>query len=245
MKKPYEILFEDDHLVIVNKAAGLLTIPDRYQHDKANLSGLMAARYGEIFIVHRLDRETSGAIMFAKDAETHKKLSAMFESGEINKYYLAILQGVPPLDEGLVETFIVPSETVKGKMMVYKKGKPSKTGFRVKENYDNKYSFVELKLFTGRTHQIRVHMEYLGNPLLVDYLYSKTSEFKLSQIKRRKFRLGKNEEERPLISRHTLHSSKVSFTHPITKESIEVEAPLPKDMRAVLNQMRKIVGVVE
>lgn len=245
MRRPYETLYEDEHLIIVNKSPGLLTIPDRYQHDKENLSGLLAEKFGEIFIVHRLDRETSGVIMFAKNAAMHKQLSTLFESGDIDKRYMAILKGSPAIDEGIVETHIAPSEHVKGKMIVFKKGKWSKTGFRIKENYSDKFSLVELKLFTGRTHQIRVHMEYLGNPLLVDRLYTGVEAFYLSEIKKRKYRSSADHEERPLIARHSLHASSVSFSHPITKETIEVEAALPKDMRAVITQMRKVIGLVE
>lgn len=242
MKRDHEIVFEDDHIVVINKAAGLLTIPDRYQHDKRNLSSLMIERYGEIFVVHRIDRETSGLIMFAKDADTHKALSESFEENKIDKTYLAIVHGTPNPTENRIETFLVKSETERSKIIVFKKGKWSITDYKVLESYDHKYSLVEVKILTGRTHQIRVHMQHIGNPLLVDSKYSGKEEFKLSEIKKRKFRLQKNEIERPLISRHTLHAAKLGFNHPITGERMDFEAPLPKDMKAVINQMRKVIG---
>lgn len=244
MKRDHEIVYEDDNIVVVNKAAGLLTIPDRYQHDKRNLSSLMIDRYGEIFVVHRIDRETSGLIMFAKDADTHKSLSEAFEENKIDKTYLAIVQGCPRPAENRIETFLVKSETERSKIIVFKKGKWSVTDYKVLENYDNKYSLVEVKILTGRTHQIRVHMKHIGNPLLVDSKYSDKEEFKLSEIKKRKFRLQKDEIERPLISRHSLHAMKLGFEHPATGERMDFEVPLPKDMKAVVNQMRKVVGVV-
>ena len=244
MKKDHEIVFEDDHIVVVNKSAGLLTIPDRYQHDKRNLSSLMIERYGEIFVVHRIDRETSGLIMFAKNGEAHKELSEAFIERKIQKTYLAIVQGTPTPLEDRIETFLVKSETERSKIIVFKKGKWSITDYKVLESYDRKYSLVEVKILTGRTHQIRVHMKHIGNPLLVDSKYSNKEEFKLSEIKRRKFRLGKDQEERPLITRHTLHSAKLEFDHPITGEHMDFDIPLPKDMKAVVNQMRKVVGIV-
>ena len=244
MKKDHEIIFEDDYLVVINKSAGLLTIPDRYQHDKRNLSSLMIKAYGEIFVVHRIDRETSGLIIFAKDAQTHKSLSEAFEENKIDKTYLALVQGTPKPLENRIETFLVKSETERSKIIVFKKGKWSITDYKVLESYDKKYSLVEVKILTGRTHQIRVHMQHIGNPLLVDSKYSNKDEFKLSEIKKRKFRLQKNEEERPLITRHTLHAAKIGFTHPSTGERMDFEVPLPKDMKAVVNQMRKVIGVV-
>ena len=245
MKKDHEIVFEDDHIVVVNKSAGLLTIPDRYQHDKRNLSSLMIERYGEIFVVHRIDRETSGLIMFAKNAEAHKALSEAFEATKIDKTYLAIVQGTPTPAENRIETFLVKSETERSKIIVFKKGKWAITDYKVLESYDRKYSLVEVKILTGRTHQIRVHMKHIGNPLLVDSKYSNKEEFMLSEIKRRKFRLQKDEVERPLINRHTLHAAKLGFDHPITGERMNFELALPKDMKAVVNQMRKVVGVSE
>ena len=245
MKKDHEIVFEDDHIVVVNKSAGLLTIPDRYQHDKRNLSSLMIERYGEIFVVHRIDRETSGLIMFAKNAEAHKALSEAFGERKIHKTYLAIVQGTPTPLEDRIETFLVKSETERSKIIVFKKGKWSITDYKVLESYDRKYSLVEVIILTGRTHQIRVHMKHIGNPLLVDSKYNNKEEFKLSEIKRRKFRLGKDQEERPLITRHTLHAATLGFDHPITGEHMDFHIPLPKDMKAVVNQMRKVVGIVE
>ena len=245
MKKDHEIVFEDDHIVVVNKSAGLLTIPDRYQHDKRNLSSLMIERYGEIFVVHRIDRETSGLIMFAKNAEAHKELSEAFSERKIQKTYLAIVQGTPTPLEDRIETFLVKSETERSKIIVFKKGKWSITDYKVLESYDRKYSLVEVIILTGRTHQIRVHMKHIGNPLLVDSKYNNKEEFKLSEIKKRKFRLGKDQEERPLITRHTLHAATLGFDHPITGEHMDFHIPLPKDMKAVVNQMRKVVGIVE
>lgn len=242
MKKDHEIIYEDQQIVIVNKAAGLLTIPDRYQHDKRNLFAIIQNIYEQIYIVHRIDRETSGLVIFAKDADTHRLLSMAFEEGKIHKTYMAIVRGQPNPLKDRIETYLTQSETVKGKIIVFKKGKHSITEYEVLESYNKKYSLVKVNILTGRTHQIRVHMQYIGHPLLVDTKYGGAESFKLSEIKKRKFRLGKEQEERPLLDRHSLHAAGLSFDHPITGKNIELEVPVPKDMKAVIYQMRKILG---
>ena len=119
----------------------------------------MIERYGEIFVVHRIDRETSGLIMFAKNSEAHKELSEAFGERKIHKTYLAIVQGTPTPLEGRIETFLVKSETERSKIIVFKKGKWSITDYKVLESYDRKYSLVEVIILTGRTHQIRCTYE--------------------------------------------------------------------------------------
>lgn len=217
MKKDYDILYEDDYLVVAYKDAGLLTIPDRYQHDKRNLASIMRELYGEIFIVHRIDRDTSGIILFAKDPDTHKALSQAFEDHQVDKTYLAIVIGTPEPTEGRIENFLAKSETVRDKIVVFKRGKLAITDYKVLESYDKKYCLVEVKILTGRTHQIRVHMAHIGHPLLVDNKYGKADSFSLSEIKRKKYNRKNDIEEKPLISRHTLHAAEISFTHPITQ----------------------------
>ena len=243
MKRDHEIIYQDDHIIVVNKAAGLLTIPDRYQHDKRNLYTILLQQHKEVYIVHRIDKETSGMILFAKDAETHKTLSQAFENHKIKKNYLAIVSGVPIPKEARIETFLTKSENVRDKIIVFKKGKLSITDYKVLESYGTKYALVDVQILTGRTHQIRVHMKHISHPLMVDSKYGYAEEFKLSEIKKRKYNRSSDREERPLISRHTLHAHTLSFEHPSTGEYMTFEAPLPKDMKAVINQCRKVLGV--
>lgn len=244
MRRGYKILYQDDHLLVVNKAAGLLSIPDRYQHDKKNLQSLIKQKFGEAYLVHRIDRDTSGLMIFALNEEVHRELSLAFENRKVQKIYNALVLGVPNPPEGRIDTLITNSEAAKNKMIVYKKGKRSITDYRLIEHYGHRYSLLEINILTGRTHQIRVHMQHIGHPLMVDPLYGKASTFKLSEIKKRNYRLAKFEEEKPLLSRHTLHARRLSFIHPVTQQKLSVEADLPKDMKAVINQCRKILGTV-
>jgi 23S rRNA pseudouridine1911/1915/1917 synthase len=237
-----EILFEDAYMIAVNKPAGVLSIPDRFNADIPNLVSQLKKVYPEILPVHRLDKFTTGINLFAKDPESHKALSAIFESRDIEKYYHAIVDGTPQPESGRIDVPLAESTVTRGKMLVHQRGKPSVTDYKIIKSYRN-FSHIYLRIFTGRMHQIRVHMQYLGNPLIVDTLYGNRDAFFLSEIKHKKFNLGKFDEERPLLSRQPLHASRLVFDHPFTEHKVEIEAPLPKDMQAVLTQMDKWIKV--
>jgi len=231
------VLYEDKNLVVLDKPAPFLTIPDMYNHAENNLAALLRNKFNDIFVVHRLDRETSGVILFAKDAESHKKLCTSFEDRLVRKKYLAIVNGTPKETTGIIELAIDENPKGKGGMIISKKGKDSVTEFSVLESLGN-FSLVEASPLTGRTHQIRVHLHAIGHPLAVDSVYGTRKELYLSEIKR-KFKHAKDTEEKPLISRCTLHSASLTFPHPVSGEMITIEAPLPKDMNALLSQLRK------
>lgn len=236
-KKDYTVLLEDEHLIIVDKRSNLLTIPDRYRVDIPNLYHLLQAKYGEIYTVHRLDKGTSGVIVFAKNKEVHRLLSLQFQAREPLKRYYAIVKGVPYESAGVIDVGLSPNK--EGGMHVdVKRGKPSVTEYRVVENF-TQFALIEAVILTGRTHQIRIHFKHLGHPLAVDALYANKEELYLSEIKRKRFNLKKNTDERPLLTRVPLHAHSLRFKHPITKEMIEVNSEVPKDMRATLNQLRK------
>jgi len=237
IKNTFTILFEDDNIVAVNKPSGLLTVPDRFDQNIPSLKNQLRDKYGVIFVIHRLDRDTSGLLLFAKNEIAHKFYSAAFEQREIEKKYLGIVYGFFTNPEGTINKPIAPHFKVEGKMMVDKKGKPSVTHYKVIEKY-NFYSFAEFEIETGRTHQIRVHLQDHGNPIVCDELYSNNEPIFLSKIKK-KFNLSKNElEERPLLQRLALHSHYLSFTNQDGK-LCSIEAPMPKDMQACLQQLRK------
>lgn len=238
MKDTPTILFEDDDLIILNKPAHYLTIPDRFVLEKPNLTGFLKNRLGDVFIVHRLDKETSGVIIFAKNAAAHRNLSMQFEARTVDKIYLALVEGNVHQEEGEINQPIANNMRDSGKMVIAKRGKTSLTLYKVAERFKN-YTLVEANIKTGRTHQVRVHFESAGYPLAVDALYGRKKEFLLSQVKMKKYQRGKKEEERPLMSRTTLHAKTLSFDHPTTLERMTFEAELPKDFRAVLNQLRK------
>jgi len=232
------IVYQDDDLVALNKPSGLLSVPDRFDEQLPSLKKMLKDEFGEIFVIHRLDRDTSGLILFARNADAHRYYSGIFEERKVEKTYLGLVHGVLPQREGTIDKPIAPHFTIKGKMMVYRKGKNSITHFSVIEAF-GLYSLVELRIETGRTHQIRVHMQDMGHPIVCDALYGTEEPVLLSRIKRN-YKLSKQEEEeRPLLNRLALHSWKLGFTDTHDK-SISLEAELPKDMAAVLQQLRKV-----
>ncbi len=230
-------MHEDNHLLLVSKPSGLLTIPDRYDADKPNLYRLLQARYGEIYTVHRLDRETSGILAFAKTEAAHRILSRQFQERSVEKRYYALLDGVLPNDAGKIDRPIAPHPTISGKMIATAKGKPSLTHYKVVERFKH-YTLVEADIKTGRTHQIRVHFAAIGHPLAVDDMYGRSDAFFLSKIKKN-YRTGKDREERPLMSRSSLHAYQLCLQHPSTQERQCYKADLPKDFSATLQQLRK------
>jgi len=240
MKNSPSILFQDDDIIVVNKPAEFLSIPDRFIAEKPSLVSFLKNEkdQDEVFVVHRLDRETSGVIIFAKNKEAHRDLSMQFENRTVNKIYLVLVEGNVHKEEGEIAQPIANNMRDAGRMIVAKRGKPSLTLYKVVERFKN-YTLLEANIKTGRTHQVRVHFESIGYPLAVDELYGRKKAFLLSEIKLKKYRRGKNTEERPLMSRTTLHAFQLTFTHPTTKEEMTFKTELPKDFRAVLNQLRK------
>jgi 23S rRNA pseudouridine955/2504/2580 synthase/23S rRNA pseudouridine1911/1915/1917 synthase len=235
----YEIIHDNDAFVAVNKPAGMLSIPDRAGHE-LSLKQLLKERYGNIFTVHRLDKGTSGIIVFAKDETSHKELSQKFEGRDVQKYYLGLVQGKPINDKGTIDIPIAEHPGKVTKMMTNAKGKPSVTDYELLETFGT-YSWMQFQIHTGRTHQIRVHMQYIGNPIACDDLYGKAEPILLSFIKGKKFKLSNNElEERPMLSRLALHSSRLLFE--LNGEQFNLEAEVPKDLRATLQQLRKWKG---
>lgn len=237
MKIRPTIVHEDDDLIIVNKPPHLLTIPDRYDPTKPNLYHWLNERYGKVFVVHRLDRETSGILCFAKNEVAHKNLSQQFEGRNTQKIYYVLVEGAPQ-DSGIINKPIAKSMTTTGRMVISDRGKESVTHYEVVERFKN-YTLLTADIKTGRTHQIRIHFESMGYPLAVDKIYGRKEAFILSEIKLRKYRLGKDQEERPLMSRTTLHAYQLTIDHPSTGERINFTADLPKDFAAVVKQLQK------
>ena len=235
MIKP-DILFENDTFIALNKPAGVLSIPDREGKDPS-LKSLLKEKYGNIFTVHRLDRDTSGVIVFAKDEATHKYFSKIFEERAVEKIYQGIVQGTPPEQKGSIDLPISEHPSKPGLMTIHRHGKASLTDYEVIETA-GPYSLLQFNLHTGRTHQIRVHMQALGHPIACDELYGDGKPILLSSIKRN-YKLSKVEEhERPILARLALHSQLLHFQDS-NGDFHTIEAPLPKDMRALLQQLRK------
>jgi 23S rRNA pseudouridine1911/1915/1917 synthase len=232
------IIFENEDFVAINKPSGLLSIPDREGKD-LSLKTVLKIKFGEIFTVHRLDRDTSGIVVFALNEAMHKHLSQQFEGRETRKLYNGLVLGKPATEEGVVNEPIAEHPTKRGVMTVWRKGKESITEYKVLESYRH-YSWMQFNILTGRTHQIRVHMKHLGNPIVCDPVYGDGKPVFISQIKN-KFKLSQDElEERPILNRLALHSAHLTFKD-MKGNAIELEAPLPKDLRATINQLGKQV----
>ncbi len=238
MKTQIEIIYEDEDVVVVNKPPLVLTIPDRYAPEKFNLVHWLNERYGNIFVVHRLDKETSGILIFARNEAAHKALSQQFEERTVEKIYFTLVEGKVHEEEGIIDKPIAPHPVHPEKMIIAAHGKPSVTHYKAVEYFKN-YTFVEANIKTGRTHQIRVHFQSLGYPLAVDALYGRKEAFMLSDVKLGKYKLGKGQTEHPLMTRSSLHAGRLTFKHPSTGEIMSFEAPLPKDFAAVMQQLRK------
>ena len=233
-----DILYEDEHIVVLSKPAGLLTIPDR-AGNKDSLLGALQNRYGVVFTVHRLDRETSGVLCFARNESAHRHLSMQFEHHTTDKFYYALVDGELHHEEGEIDKPIGEHPVIPGKMIISNQGKPSLTFYRVLERF-KRYTLAEALIKTGRTHQIRVHFQSIGYPLAVDALYGRRSRFLLSEIKGKSYKTGKfSEEERPLMERTSLHAARLRLDHPVTGELMEFISELPKDFQAILTQLRK------
>jgi len=243
-KQVIEILYEDEHLIVANKPPGLLVIPDRYNPLIPNLKSILLNRLqkqvpeGKIFVVHRIDSHTSGLVLFAKMAEMHRALNQLFEKGEIEKIYLGVVSGSPPEEEGIIDLPIRTHPTRKRLMQVHRSGKPAITHYKVLEKFQH-FCLLQLSPKTGRTHQIRVHLQAIGCPLAVDPLYGTARELSLANIKRNYIKKIEEVESSSLIRRLTLHAHQLSFENPLTGEQMQFEAPPPRDFRALLKMLKK------
>ena len=240
---PDILIFECDDFIVLNKPSGLLSIPDR-EGKEISLKKILQEKYKEIFTVHRLDKGTSGLIIFAKNETAHKFLSLQFvpmdfagENRNIEKNYFGLIIGSPLRKQGAIDSPIMEHPVKKGLMIVNRKGKASLTDYEVLEEFGI-YSWMRFRIHTGRTHQIRVHMKDLGHPVVCDELYGDGKPVLLSAIKHN-FKLSRNEEEeRPILNRLALHAYQLKFTGPDNQRH-EFEAPIPKDLRATLQQLSK------
>ncbi len=232
-----EIVFIDDDLIAVNKPSGWLSIADRHDHELISVKSWLESKGDKVFIIHRIDKDTSGLIVFAKNAEAHKYYNTLFQTRNLEKTYYGMTLGAFGQVAGTCDQPIEEHPTIAGKMRVGRKGKPAITHYQVEQRFKG-YTWVRFKIETGRTHQIRVHMHNIGHPLVCDPIYGNGEVIKLSSFKK-KFNLSKKEEEeRPLLSRLALHAFALSFIDRKGNQ-VELQAPLSKDLDASLKQMSK------
>lgn len=242
------ILFEDDRLVAIAKPAGLASIPGRDGSDSAFerlARQLGLPRTGEadprLRLVHRLDKDTSGVLLFARDRDAQRHLSHQFQNNTVEKEYLALVHGRPREQAGEIDAAIGVDPYHKRRMAVLRFGRRALTHWKLEQGYRHA---ALLRVFpkTGKTHQIRVHLKHIGHPLLVDPIYNPPAPghpigLFVSSYKRG-YRPTRGQDERPLIDRLTLHAEKLRFVHPDGR-AIEIACEPPKDLRAALNSLGK------
>ncbi len=223
---PVDIIYEDDDIIVVNKPKGMVVHPANGNPDGTLVNAIMAICKdslsgigGEIRpgIVHRLDKDTSGLLIIAKNDEAHVNVSEQIKNHEVKKTYIALVRGIIKENEATIDMPIGRSTSDRKKMAVNKKGKNAITHIKVLKRYD-KYTLVEVNIETGRTHQIRVHLSYIGYPIIGDATYSN----------------GKNEFN---VQGQCLHAKKLEFVHPITGKKMELEAPLPQYFQEIINTL--------
>jgi 23S rRNA pseudouridine955/2504/2580 synthase len=229
------ILREDDHFIVINKPYGVPTLDDRDQTVKGILR--LAKEYSaDAQVCHRLDKETSGILVIAKNPEAYRHMSMQFEHREVNKVYHALVTGLADLKETEIDMPLHATNT--GVVHIDReKGKEAQTIFNTLEVF-KKHTLVQCEPVTGRMHQIRVHLAYLKFPIVADHLYGGQDVY-LSQLKK-KFNLKTETDELPLIRRVALHAFSIGFFH-LDGTPVYTEAPYPKDMEALLKQLRKTV----
>ncbi len=233
------ILAEQPDWVVIDKPSGVLSVPDRLGKERS-LKTWLIERYGSIYPVHRIDRDTSGLILFARTPEAQQYLSAQFEQRQTEKIYLGFVVGCPMLVTGSIEAPIAEHPARNGTMIIHRNGKAAHTNYQMIDRFTG-YALVQFQILTGRTHQIRIHARELGHPIVCDPIYGDSKPFLLSSLKK-KYNLSKQVlEERPLLSRLGLHAYQLKFQG-MDGKPVELEAPLHKDMRAMLQQLRKHQG---
>ena len=241
---PLEILYRDDHLVVINKPPGMVVHPAR-GHWSGTLASALQFHFGSTLsttgglsrpgIVHRLDRDTSGVILVARDDQAHSKLAKQFAARSIEKEYFALVAGCPLRDRDYIDCPIGFHPHVREKMAIrhdHAESRPAQTFYEVLERFDG---FAALKLLpkTGRTHQIRVHLNHIGCPVLCDRQYGGRARITRGEIRRDRT------DELVLLDRQALHARRLRFNHPATGQPMEVQAPLAGDIAAVLDALRQ------
>jgi RluA family pseudouridine synthase len=246
------IVFEDEHLLALNKPSGLLSSPDRYDPNRPNLMKLLHAGIADskpwakersltyLMNAHRLDFETSGVILLAKSKPILVELANLFGSEKPIKSYSALVRGCPTTDQFQVDAKLGPHPVKVGLIRVDPRhGKRAQTTFEVRERFEG-WTLLACKPSTGRTHQIRAHLRHAGLPIVGDSLYGGKPLW-LSRLKQ-DYHLKRDREERPLMGRVALHAEELTLSHPVTGQLLTIQAPCPKDFTVALKYLRRFAG---
>lgn len=228
------ILFEDDDIVVINKPPGVSSLQERNQPE-TGLSEMAKRKYGDIFICHRLDKHTTGAMIFAKNAEAHRDISIQFEKRKVEKRYHTIIKGCRELDEFLID---LPLGPLKNGIVRpdFTNGKHAITVVSSLKLFQ-RYTLLDCVPLTGRSHQIRVHLASMNCPIIGDRLYG-GEDLNLSKLKRG-YRFSKEVLERPLNDGYLLHSKILAIDHPLSKERLRFEAPYLKNFQVSIDLLEK------
>lgn len=237
----YSVIYSDEDIVVLNKRSGILIAADRYNPEAPRLDLLAEKEFGKLYAVHRIDKDTSGLIVYARNLEAQRNISMQFENRKVNKVYHALVYGHPLWEDLTVNLALQPDGDARHRTVANKKyGKPSVTDFHLMGIY-GPYSWIEARPKTGRTHQIRVHLAENGLSIVCDPLYSGNQKpIRLSEFKKKWN--GDEFEERPLLSRLALHAYSIEFIHPKSGETVSFTANYPKDMEATRKQLEKVFG---
>ena len=229
---PLAVLYEDEHLLAINKAAGMVVHPGVGTGEDTLVHALLAHCAGGLSgvggverpgIVHRLDKETSGVLLVAKNDAAHRGLSEQFAGRHLRKEYLALVSGVPRLQSGVIERAISRHPVHRERMTVGEGGRPARTDWTIVEVFGDRAALLRCRIHSGRTHQIRVHLKSIGHPLLGDKVYG-----------------WKPDPALPAPPRVMLHAERIAFLHPITARPLDVRAPPPEDFAQLLAALRKM-----
>lgn len=228
LSDPNLALYLDEALLVVNKPAGLPTLVDGYQRDAPYLAGQLNEVYGRVWVVHRLDKDTSGVIVFARTAQAHRELNNQFEQRQASKVYHALVIGQPEWDEKAVDLPLRPNGDRRHRTVIDpQRGKQASTALRILERFEG-YALVEATPRTGRTHQIRAHLAAVGHPLIADELY------------RGPGRVEPGATVNPtVIDRLGLHARSLALIHPLSGQPQHFEAPYPQDFAGALEKLRQ------